>query len=280
MYNYFLYKISFRYVRSGSLLTRPTTAIVCIVYSITTLSQRVSKHLIVPSWEPEAQYCCRFENCRVVNRFPIFRSLIPFFGSFLRLRLGRGSSSSIGAQKHFPLSSQVHVPESDNIPRLLSLIERGPIILLPAMQSCGHANSNTERPEIKMLEERMEGRKAISFASVAFHTQRGDLSQDWKTAEGACIAILNPKVFDNRAENGDVACLTIDVAQKVMILGQSKDLGACKARKRNRTNFSYGPPNYGELVKFCQEPFENATKLCGLHAVAKWLLTLPSPQFH
>uniref|UniRef100_A0A1B0AS88 Protein MCM10 homolog n=1 Tax=Glossina palpalis gambiensis TaxID=67801 RepID=A0A1B0AS88_9MUSC len=134
----------------------------------------------------------------------------------------------------------------------------------------------------KLLVERMEGRKAISFASVAFHTQRGDLSQDWviagvvihknpvkmtkkqqpysiwrlsdlkadiktislflfkgahnelwKTAEGACIAILNPKVFDNRAENGDVACLTIDVAQKVMILGQSKDLGACKARKRN-----------------------------------------------
>uniref|UniRef100_A0A1A9UPS9 Protein MCM10 homolog n=1 Tax=Glossina austeni TaxID=7395 RepID=A0A1A9UPS9_GLOAU len=134
----------------------------------------------------------------------------------------------------------------------------------------------------KLLVERMEGRKAISFASVAFHTQRGDLSQDWviagvvihknpvkmtkkqqpysiwrlsdlkgdiktvslflfkgahnelwKTAEGTCIAILNPKVFDNRAESGDVACLTIDVAQKVMILGQSKDLGACKARKRN-----------------------------------------------
>uniref|UniRef100_A0A1B0AS81 Uncharacterized protein n=1 Tax=Glossina palpalis gambiensis TaxID=67801 RepID=A0A1B0AS81_9MUSC len=61
------------------------------------------------------------------------------FCSFLRLRLGRGSSSSIGAQKHFPLSSQVHVPEADNIPRLLSLIERGPIILLPAMQSWGHA---------------------------------------------------------------------------------------------------------------------------------------------
>uniref|UniRef100_A0A1A9X0R8 Protein MCM10 homolog n=1 Tax=Glossina brevipalpis TaxID=37001 RepID=A0A1A9X0R8_9MUSC len=134
----------------------------------------------------------------------------------------------------------------------------------------------------KLLVERMEGRKAISFASVAFHTQRGDLSKDWviagvvihkspvkmtktqqpysiwrlsdlkgevktislflfkgahkelwKTAEGTIIAVLNPQVFDNRGENTDVACLTIDAAQKVMILGQSKDLGSCKARKRN-----------------------------------------------
>ncbi|XP_037958556.1 protein MCM10 homolog [Teleopsis dalmanni] len=55
----------------------------------------------------------------------------------------------------------------------------------------------------------------------------------WKTAQGMCIAVLNPTIFEKRTENNDVACLSIDSSQKVMILGQSKDLGTCKARKRN-----------------------------------------------
>ncbi|XP_005184561.1 protein MCM10 homolog [Musca domestica] len=55
----------------------------------------------------------------------------------------------------------------------------------------------------------------------------------WKTAQGTCLAVLNPTVFEKRSENTDVACLSIDTAAKVMILGQSKDLGACKAVKRN-----------------------------------------------
>ncbi|KAM7351413.1 minichromosome maintenance 10 homolog [Cochliomyia hominivorax] len=55
----------------------------------------------------------------------------------------------------------------------------------------------------------------------------------WKTAEGMSIAVLNPTIFEKRADSKDVACLSIDTAQKVMVLGQSKDLGHCKAQKRN-----------------------------------------------
>ena len=133
-----------------------------------------------------------------------------------------------------------------------------------------------------MLKERMNDRKAVPFSAIAFHTQRGDLSQDWviagvlihkspvqmtkksqpysiwrlsdlkgeiktvslflfkgahkdlwKTAQGMCVAVLNPTIFEKRAESKDVACLSIDTAQKVMVLGQSKDLGACKSLKRN-----------------------------------------------
>lgn len=133
-----------------------------------------------------------------------------------------------------------------------------------------------------MLKERMDGRKAVAFSAVAFHTQRGDLSKDWviagvvvhkspvqmtkknqpysiwrlsdlrgemktislflfkgahkdlwKTAQGMCIAVLNPTIFEKRADSKDLACLSIDTAQKVMVLGQSKDLGSCKAVKRN-----------------------------------------------
>jgi len=55
----------------------------------------------------------------------------------------------------------------------------------------------------------------------------------WKTAEGLCLAVLNPTIFERRAGSSDVACLTIDSSQKVMILGQSKDLGTCRATKKN-----------------------------------------------
>lgn len=133
-----------------------------------------------------------------------------------------------------------------------------------------------------MLKERMNGRKAVAFSAIAFHTQRGDLSQDWviagvvvhkspvqmtknnqpfsiwrlsdlkgeiktvslflfkgahkelwKTSQGMCIAVLNPTIFEKRAESKDVACLSIDTVKKVMVLGQSKDLGSCKSLKRN-----------------------------------------------
>ncbi|XP_037710125.1 protein MCM10 homolog [Drosophila subpulchrella] len=55
----------------------------------------------------------------------------------------------------------------------------------------------------------------------------------WKTAEGLCLAVLNPTIFERRAGTSDVACLSIDSSQKVMILGQSKDLGTCRATKKN-----------------------------------------------
>ncbi|XP_017043914.2 protein MCM10 homolog [Drosophila ficusphila] len=55
----------------------------------------------------------------------------------------------------------------------------------------------------------------------------------WKTAEGLCLAVLNPTIFERKAGSSDVACLSIDSSQKVMILGQSKDLGTCRATKKN-----------------------------------------------
>ncbi|XP_059221895.1 protein MCM10 homolog [Stomoxys calcitrans] len=61
----------------------------------------------------------------------------------------------------------------------------------------------------------------------------GAYKELWKTAQGTCVAVLNPTIFEKRADSKDVACLSIDTAAKVMILGQSKDLGACKAVKRN-----------------------------------------------
>lgn len=57
----------------------------------------------------------------------------------------------------------------------------------------------------------------------------------WKISQGMVVAILNPKVFsnNNKGDRTDEASLSIDTAQRVMILGQSKDFGSCKSKKKN-----------------------------------------------
>lgn len=47
------------------------------------------------------------------------------------------------------------------------------------------------------------------------------------------IAVLNPGVFDSKQDKTDEACLSVDNPQKFMVLGQSKDLGTCRSRKKN-----------------------------------------------
>lgn len=54
----------------------------------------------------------------------------------------------------------------------------------------------------------------------------------WKTPQGMIIAILNPSVFSRKDTNGE-SSLSIDSAQRVMILGRSKDYGVCKSKKKN-----------------------------------------------
>lgn len=47
------------------------------------------------------------------------------------------------------------------------------------------------------------------------------------------IAVLNPGVLDSKQDKTDEACLSADNPQKFMLLGQSKDLGTCRSRKKN-----------------------------------------------
>lgn len=55
----------------------------------------------------------------------------------------------------------------------------------------------------------------------------------WKTNTGTVIGVLNPGVLDNKDENLNEAALSVDNAQRLMILGISKDMGICKSRKKN-----------------------------------------------
>ncbi|XP_067625820.1 protein MCM10 homolog isoform X2 [Eurosta solidaginis] len=54
----------------------------------------------------------------------------------------------------------------------------------------------------------------------------------WKTSLGTCIAVLKP-CFMEKKSSGDIASLSINSAKKVLLLGKSKDMGVCKAKKNN-----------------------------------------------
>lgn len=55
----------------------------------------------------------------------------------------------------------------------------------------------------------------------------------WKTTEGTVVAVLNPNVLDRSQNTADQACLSVESPDRVMILGQSKDLGTCRSKKKN-----------------------------------------------
>ncbi|CAG9761311.1 unnamed protein product [Ceutorhynchus assimilis] len=55
----------------------------------------------------------------------------------------------------------------------------------------------------------------------------------WKTMVGSVVGVLNPGILERRDGSKDQATLSVDTAQKVMVLGQSKDYGICKSMKKN-----------------------------------------------
>lgn len=68
--------------------------------------------------------------------------------------------------------------------------------------------------------------------SVSLFLFKSAYKELWKTSLGTAIAILNPSVFSRKDNNGE-SSLSIDNAQRVMILGRSKDYGICKSKKKN-----------------------------------------------
>ncbi|XP_076286297.1 minichromosome maintenance 10 homolog [Lasioglossum baleicum] len=54
----------------------------------------------------------------------------------------------------------------------------------------------------------------------------------WKTTVGTVVGILNPNILESK-DSTDLATLSVDNPQKIMILGKSKDFGKCKSVKKN-----------------------------------------------
>lgn len=71
------------------------------------------------------------------------------------------------------------------------------------------------------------------FKTVSVFLFRKAYNDLWKTPEGTVVAILNPNILDRSENSKDQACLSVETSDRVMILGQSKDLSVCKSRKKN-----------------------------------------------
>ncbi|XP_053611202.1 protein MCM10 homolog [Plodia interpunctella] len=69
--------------------------------------------------------------------------------------------------------------------------------------------------------------------TVSMFLFRKAYNELWKTMEGTVVAVLNPNVLDRSQNSQDQACLSVENPDRVMILGQSKDLGICKSKKKN-----------------------------------------------
>lgn len=71
------------------------------------------------------------------------------------------------------------------------------------------------------------------FKTVSMFLFRKAYNDLWKTPEGTVVAVLNPNILDRSENSKDQACLSVETSDRVMILGQSKDLGVCKSKKKN-----------------------------------------------
>ncbi|RZF34535.1 hypothetical protein LSTR_LSTR013249 [Laodelphax striatellus] len=58
-------------------------------------------------------------------------------------------------------------------------------------------------------------------------------AQLWKRPVGTAIGVLNPTVMEQSQRDNVEACLSVFSADQVLVIGQSKDFGLCKARKNN-----------------------------------------------
>ncbi|KAJ8373521.1 hypothetical protein SKAU_G00041010 [Synaphobranchus kaupii] len=56
--------------------------------------------------------------------------------------------------------------------------------------------------------------------------------EHWKAQPGTVIGILNPNPMKPK-EGSDGVCLSVDHAQKILLMGEAQDFGTCKATKKN-----------------------------------------------
>lgn len=72
--------------------------------------------------------------------------------------------------------------------------------------------------------------------TVSMFLFRMAYKQLWKTVVGQVVGVLNPSVMDHKDGSRHEATLSIDNHQRVMLLGQAKDFGYCKSKKKDGEN--------------------------------------------
>ncbi|KNZ56736.1 uncharacterized protein VP01_2331g5 [Puccinia sorghi] len=96
----------------------------------------------------------------------------------------------------------------------------------------------------------------------------GAYEKFWKEQPGTLIAILNPKVLKNRAQSTgyrgpktEILSITPENQQSIMVIGRSKDLGSCVAKRLDTGN------QCGDWcdLRNCGSSGSNALAICDFH---------------
>jgi len=96
----------------------------------------------------------------------------------------------------------------------------------------------------------------------------GAYEKFWKEQPGTLIAILNPKVLKNRAQSTgyhgpktEILSITPENQQSIMVIGRSKDLGSCVAKRLDTGN------ECGDWcdLRNCGSNGSNALAICDFH---------------
>ncbi|XP_046386324.1 protein MCM10 homolog [Ischnura elegans] len=72
----------------------------------------------------------------------------------------------------------------------------------------------------------------LGLKKVSLFLFSGAFKTHWKLPVGTVMGILNPSVLNNR-DSSCIATLSVDNAQKILLIGTSKDFGYCKSWKKN-----------------------------------------------
>lgn len=170
------------------------------------LPQSVTTSKIIPNDQPkETVFCDPVFGLRIIN--PLISS------SMLRERMA--GKTAVGVQR-----VKFHTERGDRSQDWVIagvIVGKSPVRETQKGDQFSILSISDLRGEIK------------TFNLFLFRTAHKEL---WKTSIGFVIAVLNPKILERRDDKVQAA-LSIDNHQKVMVLGQSKDLGYCKSKKNN-----------------------------------------------
>ncbi|XP_054845097.1 protein MCM10 homolog isoform X2 [Eublepharis macularius] len=146
--------------------------------------------------------------------------------SGLRLRNPRVSSAEMerkmAGRKFIRLSQLKEKLSSGNLEEM-DWVTFGVIIKKVTPQS----SSNGKTFSIWYLNDLRDFSKCVSlFLFGEVHKNH------WKTDQGMAIGLLNANPMKSK-EGSDEVCVSVDHPQKILLLGESVDLGTCKGRKKN-----------------------------------------------
>jgi len=83
-----------------------------------------------------------------------------------------------------------------------------------------------------------------------------------KNSVGSVLGILNPSIFDNSKSHGDEASLSVDSADRIMVLGTSRDFAVCKSKKKNGENCTsfVNKANCDYCVYHVKQEYQNCSR--------------------